>query len=134
MKKLLSFVTFVSVRFVYCVVIVISFYANAQEMSTRVYTVKDGLPSTYVIGTFQDKMGYLWVSTAEGSCRFDEKSFSTEGLSDGRSMVAFEDSRMRYWSASGAGIFEYRKNKLISYPNPDSGHIRWSFGIIETKE
>jgi ligand-binding sensor domain-containing protein len=89
-------------------------------MSVRVYTVKDGLPSTNVIGTFQDKLGYLWVSTAEGSCRFDGKSFSTNGLSDGRTVVVFVDSHMRYWSASSAGIFEYRKNKLISYPNPDS--------------
>jgi len=103
-------------------------------MSARVYTVKDGLPSTNVIGTYQDKLGYLWVSTAEGSCRFDGKSFSTDGLSDGRTAVVFVDSHLRYWSASSQGIFEYRKNKLISYPNSDSGRIRWSFRIMETKE
>ena len=136
MKKLLRLIAFVSVRFIYCVTFIISFsfYTKAQEMSARVYTVKDGLPSTNVIGTFQDKLGYLWVSTAEGSCRFDGKSFSTDGLSDGRTAVVFVDSHMRYWSASSLGIFEYRKNKLISYPNPDSGLIRWSFSIIETKE
>jgi hypothetical protein len=136
MKKSLLYAAFVSVRFIYCATFIISFsfYAQSQEMSARVYTVKDGLPSTNVIGTFQDKLGYLWVSTAEGSCRFDGKSFSTYGLSDSRSMVAFEDSRMRYWSASSLGVFEYRKNKFISYPNPDSGRIRWSFGIMETKE
>jgi len=136
MKKLLLFAAFVSVRSIYCATVIISFsfYTQAQEMSVRVYTVKDGLPSTNVIGTFQDKLGYLWVSTAEGSCRFDGKSFSTNGLSDGRTVVVFVDSHMRYWSASSAGIFEYRKNKLISYPNPDSSLIRWSFGIIETKE
>ena len=136
MKKLLLFAAFVSVRSIYCATFIISFsfYTQAQEMSVRVYTVKDGLPSTNVTGTFQDKLGYLWVSTAEGSCRFDGKSFSTNGLSDGRTVVVFVDSHMRYWSASSAGIFEYRKNKLISYPNPDSGLIRWSFAIIETKE
>ncbi len=136
MKKQLSLAAFVSVRFIYCATFIItfSFYTQAQEMSMRVYTVKDGLPSTNVIGTFQDKLGYLWVSTAEGSCRFDGKSFSTDGLSDGRSAVLFVDSYFRYWSFSSQGIFEYRKNKLISYSNPDSGRIRWSFGIIETKE
>ena len=86
MKKLLLFAAFVSVRSIYCATVIISFsfYTQAQEMSVRVYTVKDGLPSTNVVGTFQDKLGYLWVSTAEGSCRFDGKSFSTNGLSDGR--------------------------------------------------
>jgi len=103
-------------------------------MSARVYTVKDGLPSTNVIGTFQDKLGYLWVSTAEGSCRFDGKSFSTYGLSDSRTAMVFMDSHSRYWSASSLGVFEYRKNKFISYPNPDSARVRWSFGIMETKE
>lgn len=136
MKKLLSFIAFVSVRFIYCAMFMISFSfsTQAQEMSMRIYTAKDGLPSTNVIGTFQDKLGYIWVSTAEGSCRFDGKSFKTDGLSDGRLAVTFVDSYLRYWSTSSQGIFEYRKDKLISYPNPDSGRIRWSFGIIETKE
>lgn len=134
MERLSSFVTFVSVRFVYCVVTVISFYTSAQEMSTRVYTVKDGLPSTYVIGTFQDKLGYLWVSTAEGSCRFDGKTFTTDGLSNGSSAVVFVDSRLRYWANTPMGYVEYNRNKLISYPNPDSASIQWNFKIIETKE
>jgi ligand-binding sensor domain-containing protein/two-component sensor histidine kinase len=136
MKKLLLFAAFVSLRVIYCAIFIafFSFYAGAQELSIRLYTAKEGLPSTYVFGTFQDKLGYLWISTTEGPCRFDGRSFSTDGLSDGRTAVVFVDSHMRYWSASSAGIFEYRKNKLISYPNPDSGRIRWSFGIMETKE
>ena len=116
MKKLLLLAAFVSVRVIYCATFIFffSFYAGAQEMSIRAYTLKDGLPSTNVIGIFQDKLGYLWVSTAEGSCRFDGKSFSTYGLSDGRTAVVFVDSHLRYWSASSLGIFEYRKNKFIS--------------------
>ena len=101
-------------------------------MSARVYTVKDGLPSANVIRAFLDKLGYLWLSTSEGSCRFDGKSFSMEGLSDGQSAVVFVDSRLRYWAHIANGYVEYMKNKLISYPNPDSGRIRWYFQIIET--
>ena len=136
MKKLLSLAAFISVRSIYCGVIIISFsfYTKAQEMSARVYTVKDGLPTTNVIGTFQDKLGYLWVSTNEGSCRFDGKSFSTDGLSDGRLFMMFVDSRLRYWANRHTGYVEFKKNKFINYPNPDSGLIRWNFRIMETKE
>ncbi|MGZ8516907.1 MAG: hypothetical protein ACXWWD_06130 [Chitinophagaceae bacterium] len=73
MKRLLHFMIFVSVRLIYCGIFVISFchHIGAQEMGIRLYTTKDGLPSAFVIGTYQDKLGYLWVSTIEGSCRFD---------------------------------------------------------------
>ena len=50
MKKLLSFVAFNSVRPAYCAAIFIAFslYAGGQEMSFRIYTVKDGLSSSLV--------------------------------------------------------------------------------------
>ena len=136
MKKLWSLAAFISVRSIYCAVVIISFsfYARAQEMSARVYTIKDGLPSSFVIRAFPDKLGYLWLSTSEGSCRFDGKSFSTEGLSGGQSAVVFVDSRLRYWAQIPNGYVEYKRNKVISFPNADSGRIRWYFNIIETSE
>src|SRR5688572_8002647 len=136
MKKLLSLAGFISVRSIYCAVIIMSFsfYARAQEMSARVYTIKDGLPSSYVIGTYQDKLGYLWVSTSEGTCRFDGKFFTTDGLFNGSSVVVFVDSYSRYWANTSIGYVEYNRNNLISYPNTDSGRIQWKFRIMETKE
>ena len=127
---------FISARSFYSAAIIIafSFYASAQDMSFRIYTVKDGLPSTNVGGTYQDKLGYLWVSTAEGSCRFDGKYFSTEGISDGRLAVVFVDRYLRYWANTPSGYVEYKKNKLIHYPNQDSASIRWNYRIMETKE
>ena len=103
-------------------------------MSARVYTIKDGLPSSYVIGTYQDKLGYLWVSTSEGTCRFDGKFFTTDGLFNGSSVVVFVDSYSRYWANTSIGYVEYNRNNLISYPNTDSGRIQWKFRIMETKE
>ena len=126
MKKLLLFTAFVSVRVIYCALLIISFttYLQAQELSMRVYTAKEGLPATNVGRIYQDKLGYLWVSTAEGSCRFDGKSFTYDSLSDllpgTGSAMAFMDSRMRYWAITPAGFVEYRRNKFISYPYSDS--------------
>jgi ligand-binding sensor domain-containing protein len=113
MKKLLSLAAFISVRSIYCAVIIISFsfYTRAQEMSARVYTVKDGLPSANVIRACQDKFGYLWLSTSEGACRFDGKSFSSNGLSDGQSAVVFVDSHLRYWAQIPTGMLSIRGTK-----------------------
>ncbi|MGZ8510314.1 MAG: ATP-binding protein [Chitinophagaceae bacterium] len=141
MKRLLHFMIFVSVRLIYCGIFVISFchHIGAQEMGIRLYTTKDGLPSAFVIGTYQDKLGYLWVSTIEGSCRFDGKSFTYDGLSDAlpdtRSIVVFTDSHLRHWAVTPSGYVEYKGNGIIiSYPNTDSLRIRWCFRIIETNE
>jgi hypothetical protein len=81
-------------------------------------------------------LGYLWISSTEGACRFDGRSFTkdglTDGLNDGRSAVVFVDSHLRYWAQTAMGFIEYKRNKFISYPNPDSERIRWNFHIIET--
>src|SRR5258705_4453428 len=125
MKKLLCFIAFVSVRSIHCVTFIISFsfYSRAQEMSMRVYTAKDGLPTTNVFGTYQDKLGYLWVNSMEGSCRFDGKSFTYDSVSDvlpgTRSGMVFMDSHWRHWAVTPMGYVEYKRNKFISYPYSD---------------
>jgi len=37
-------------------------------------TIEDGLPSETVWSCIQDTLGYLWLGTANGLCRFDGKS------------------------------------------------------------
>jgi ligand-binding sensor domain-containing protein len=41
----------------------------------KVITVRDGLPQSYVSGIFQDKNGFLWVSTLNGLGRYDGRGF-----------------------------------------------------------
>ena len=138
MNKRLCFIAHVSVRLIYCTSLIISFsfYAHSQEMAIRLYTAKDGLPSTYVTSTYQDKLGYLWVGTTEGLSRFDGKYFANYGLSDGlpatRTGGGFMDSRLRYWAITARGVVEFKGNSFINYPLSDSQNIHWVFGIFET--
>ena len=140
MKKLLCLIAFVSVRFIYCTIFIISFsfYGQAQEMSIRVYTAKDGLPSTYVYGASQDKLGYLWIGSPDGLSRFDGKSFTNYGLADGlpdtKGVGMFVDSRGRYWAGTMRGFAEFKGNRFICYPLSDSQKIRWGGQIFETKK
>jgi ligand-binding sensor domain-containing protein len=44
---------------------------------TRVITVRDGLPQSYISGIFQDGNGFLWVATLNGLGRYDGRQFKT---------------------------------------------------------
>lgn len=111
--------------------------ANTQDISTRLFTAKDGLPSTYVYGCYQDKFGYLWVGTHEGLSRFDGHSFANyglrEGLPDTRVCGAFMDSRDRLWAITVKGVAQLKANRFIHYPLSDSEAINWVMNVVETR-
>ncbi len=140
MKRNSCLISFVSVRFIYCITFIIffSFYIKAQEISIRIYTAKDGLPSTYVLSTYQDKLGYLWIGTPDGLSRFDGKYFINYGLSDGllnsRTDGGYMDNDLRYWASTIRGVVEFKSNKFINYPISDSQKINWVSQIFETKK
>src|SRR5688572_653269 len=133
MKKLLS-LAFVLGKFIYFSAFVISFsyYGHGQEMTTRIYTVKDGLASTAVLGTYQDKLGYLWIRSNDGISRFDGTYFTNCGPSEG--MPCLMDSHLRLWYATSREVAEFKENKFISYPFSDSANIQWVYRVLETDE
>ena len=139
MNRSLCFLVVVAVRLFYCVIVMISASCNcqAQLMSIRIYTSKDGLPSTYVYTSYQDKHGYLWVGSPDGISRFDGKYFTSYGLSDGlpdiRTHRSFMDSHLRYWVATPRGVAEFRGDKFVTYPQSDSQNISWASNLFETK-
>jgi ligand-binding sensor domain-containing protein len=49
--------------------------ADAQPLVSRIITVRDGLPQSFVSGIFQDSEGFLWVSTLNGLGRYDGRQF-----------------------------------------------------------
>ena len=126
MNKLLCSIAFISARFIYCAIVIISFTfcVQAQDMSVRIYTAKDGLLSPYVYGALQDELGYLWVGSPYGLSRFDGKHFTNYGLSDGlpdsRVYGGYMDNRLRLWAATPRGTVELKGNRFISYPLSDS--------------
>ena len=48
----------------------------AQHYQFRQYGEEDGLTNLAVVGLFQDRTGYLWVSTEAGIFRFDGSRFT----------------------------------------------------------
>ena len=47
----------------------------ADQFSYRIYSTAEGLCDDYVLSTYKDRTGYLWVSTSDGLDRFDGNRF-----------------------------------------------------------
>ena len=107
-------------------------------MDVRVYTAKDGLPSTYVYGASEDKLGYLWIGTPDGLSRFDGQNFINygvaEGLPDPRTAGMMVESTGRYWAVTARGMVEFKANKFINYPLSDQQKLRGFVQLFQTKE
>ena len=88
--------------------------AQPGQLDFRHYTVDDGLPSSEVYTTFQDKEGFIWIGTDNGVARFDGYEFVVYDKDDGLDdMVVFtfhEDVNGRLWASTYSGMVFYFDN------------------------
>lgn len=119
--------------------LLIFFYSptSSQELHSKIFTTRDGLPSSYIFSTYEDKLGYLWIGTVNGLSRFDGNNFTNYGLGEGlpdlRTDALFMDSKQRFWAGTRRGMAQLKSNHFITYPLSDSLRISYVFSIIETK-
>lgn len=110
---------------------------EAQQLTTHLYNVNDGLPTSSVFSAYEDHLGYLWIGTPNGLSRFDGRQFVNYGLADGlpSSVVdrVFEDSRHRFWACTRKGMARLMGNRFFVYPVGDNQDINFVFGIKETR-
>ncbi len=50
--------------------------ALAQRFNFENYSVSSGLPGNHVNTVMQDRLGWLWIGTMNGACKFDGKTFT----------------------------------------------------------
>lgn len=82
--------------------------------------VDDGLPSSVVYGSFEDRNGFIWFATEFGVSRFDGYQFinytTDDGLSDNVVFDFFEDSQGRIWFYTYNGTPSYYyQGKIYNY-------------------
>jgi ligand-binding sensor domain-containing protein/two-component sensor histidine kinase len=112
--------------------------ARSQHVSTKLYTVNEGLPVSNIYFTYQDHFDYLWIGTFNGVSRFDGRDFVNYSLSDGLPSLSvdkiFEDDSYRLWVGTRGGMARLSGQKFITYPLSDSKHIKYTFDIIQTRK
>lgn len=92
---------------------------NLTVYKFRHLRVTDGLSSKWVKCLYRDRMGYLWIGTADGLNRFDGINvrvykFSvsdTTSISHNFVSAIFEDSRGNLWIGTQLGLNKYLRNK-----------------------
>jgi len=84
--------------------------------------MKDGLPGSTVMTIEQDRLGFIWIGTNDGLCRFDGTQFkiyrhepdNPKSLSDNFVQNLHLDKKGNLWvmTASGMNYFDLHQNKI----------------------
>lgn len=110
---------------------------NAQPFVTRIYTANNGLPDSYTQGIYQDKQGYLWISTYTGLSRFDGQHFATIEIKNNSisssANVILQDDLGRLWVAYNKSVCLLDKDTAITFPSSDGQMMNYIFGAIQLK-
>ncbi len=110
-------------KIVFCFIVinvhfVFSLLSQNWEIPNIHYTMKNGLPSNEVYDVLEDSIGYIWLTTDNGLCRFDGYEFKTYGLEKGLTdRVVFDmqlDTFGRIWMNSINGKILYYSPELDS--------------------
>lgn len=87
---------------------------KAQQPSYIHFNSQNGLPGNTVYYSYQDRNGYIWLSTDKGVARYNGYGFTifnaNNGLSDHMIFDIFQDSKDRIWFACQNGELCYYQN------------------------
>jgi len=104
----------------------------SQNIPTRNFTMRDGLPSMAIQSIFKDSRGLMWIGTRSGLCSFDGKTFHifkpSEGMTASQIWAIAEDEDENLWFGSyGDGLYKYDGKNFKRFKKKDglvSDYIR----------
>lgn len=106
---------------------------TAQEYRFEYLGAKEGLTNLAVKNLYQDRLGYLWVSTEDGVFRFDGERFLAFGPEEGlpqSSGVAFAEGPDGSLLAGGEiGLFRLAGSRFAPLALPSSSVVSWMGGL-----
>ena len=116
-SKLLHFTFF---GFIFFGLFSLNLSAQISRPALRNYNTDQGLPSSEVYISYQDKMGYMWFGTDNGVSRFNGYRFVNfgplQGLSDPVAFYIQEDSKGVLWVLTMSGkLFFLENEKFVPF-------------------
>lgn len=105
---------------------------DLERNQVKSFTQKDGLPSNYVYAIYEDKAGFLWISTGNGIAKFDPKHqsfrnyFQVDGLQANQFNYGahFRDREGRLYFGGALGVSSFYPEKIKD--NPFTPRVRLS--------
>lgn len=99
-------------------------HAQSWDFTYSHYGKNEGLPSNKIYFTCKDKLGFLWIGTDAGLCKYNGSRFeifTTEnGLPSNDVFELYCDSKNRIWIISMSNQVAYYYNGKIHNPDNDS--------------
>src|SRR6202034_4243888 len=109
-----------------------SAFLSAQEYNFRTFGVTEGLNNLAVRQIFQDRVGFIWVSTENGIFRYDGERFEAFGPEQGipsTSGAAFGDAPDGSLLVGGDfGLYQLSGKRFLKLPGPFKT-LSWAQGI-----
>ena len=106
---------------------------RAQEYRFQYLGIEQGLSNLGVKNLYQDRLGFLWVSTEEGIFRYDGEHFQAFGEEDGipaSSGVAFAEAPDGDLLVGGAiGLYRFSRSRFEKLPLPGQRTVTWLGGM-----
>lgn len=100
----------------------ISYTQVTWEPAYKLFSIKEGLPSSETYFVYQGRNGYMWFCTDRGVVKYDgfhmEVLTTKNGLPDNVIFWVYEDYKERIWFVSYNGLLSYydnEKHKVVRY-------------------
>ena len=115
-----------NIRF-YILGIALSFLLSVPSTAQigTLFNYTRNLSSSFVQQVYQDRQGFIWVSTANGLNRYDGYTFQTytadNGLPIDNITCVIQDKSNLIYVGSSSGLYVKQKGKFICVTNKDTG-------------
>ncbi|MEM6343104.1 MAG: two-component regulator propeller domain-containing protein [Bacteroidota bacterium] len=132
--------------FLFSFIICLSQLSWGQGLALRfqAFGIREGLPNQSIQALYQDQLGYLWIGTWDGLCRYDGYRFQTyqrEPL-DSTSLAAndvkciLEDGAGRLFIGSQGGLSLYQRqtDDFYQFPVPEGIGRAWNVQAMSLDE
>lgn len=115
-----------------------SVQVNTDNINFERLQVEDGLPSSTIYMTIQDRKGYIWFGTEAGLSKFDGYRFTNytikDGLPNNNVIDLMEDTKGRIWILSFGALAYYQDNKVHRLDTLPLIGNQWVTGIEEDSQ
>ncbi|GHT38113.1 hybrid sensor histidine kinase/response regulator [Bacteroidia bacterium] len=106
-----------------------------QAQTTKFYTTESGLSNSLINQVYQDRKGFVWITTESGLNRFDGNKFvvyrklqgDSTALKNNHNRTLFEDSQGNFWVTTIDGLMKYDRCDDVFHEvvvsGADGGHL-----------
>lgn len=110
----------------------------AQSPYLRNINTKQGLPHNIVYSIVQDSLGYIWMGTEAGLCRFDGTHFKTYQMPSERAITAdelvYDGDKRIYFKNFSDQLFFIENDTIREIPTPEDGGTLYNLSALSPDE